>query len=104
MSSIQTSGLLPQDPHRDLPRRGVKEREEKTEPPNMLGGAGDGPWTRADGQLQRGPRQATQTGNLSGVCECIRAAELNVYVSIIKGKGKDLGERHPRKPQESHKT
>ena len=70
----------------------------------MLGAAGDGPWTTADRQLQRGPHQALQMGNLSDVCECIRATELNVYVRIIKGKGTDLGERHPRKPQESHKT
>lgn len=28
---------------------------------------------------------------------------LSVYVNIIEERGRDLGERHPRKPQESHK-
>ena len=70
------------------------------EPLDRSGAAGDGPWTIVDRQLQRG----LQMGNLSDVCECIRATKLNVYVSIIKERGKDLGERHPRKPQESHKT
>ena len=77
---------------------------EKAEPPDVLGAARDGPWTTADRQLQRVPHQAFQMGNLSDAGECVRATELNVYVSIIKGRGKDLGERHPRKPQESHKT
>lgn len=36
----------------------------------------------------RGTTQALQVGNLSDACEKYRAAELNVYVSITKGKGK----------------
>lgn len=73
MSSIQprlpqgrTSGLLPQDPQLDLPRRGVGEREgEKVEPLDRLGRLGSDPGQQLTGSCKGGV-QGTAWGNTDG--------------------------------------